>query len=82
MNYITRLNILLRLTSPDTIFVLYADFVAYVLLHRFRCAFRCRACCLRGALSFRSPLVLPQGALPRGVLPKDVFSLRFPLRSS
>lgn len=25
MNYITRLNILLRLTSPDTIFVLYAE---------------------------------------------------------
>ena len=24
MNYITRQNILLRLTSPDTIFVLYA----------------------------------------------------------
>ena len=27
MNYITRLNILLRLTSPDTIFVLYAAFL-------------------------------------------------------
>ena len=26
MNYITRQNILLRLTSPDTIFVLYAFF--------------------------------------------------------
>lgn len=25
MNYITRQNILLRLTSPDTIFVLYAN---------------------------------------------------------